>query len=311
MKERIALDLGNWKNKSDPQKESDFAAYLIENKVAPLDERITYYELRVDHQGHLISEEFGRVSELIQVNSELDNKELQATLNLEIWASRKDSQKGLSLWISPPSCVYTDSRFVIFEKNDDRIRCRAVCGKETKEECINIANKLSDKIYLDTEVLRSEIIEIKDEGIINNWIDSLEQVFGKSQVWDRIREGKDIEEKQITTKIASEIVNKYSRELRMVNNYYRQILLGAIIEHEAKSYGYQINPSGSCGISNITALGMGSDQSFTPFDSFFKGNWSTEKYFSCPRCQGKIPSGFGITVCPHCGARKDSYRTCD
>lgn len=29
-----------------------------------------------------------------------------------------------------------------------------------------------------------------------------------------------------------------------------------------------------------------------------------EEYFRCPKCQGKIESGKGITVCPHCGARK-------
>lgn len=32
--------------------------------------------------------------------------------------------------------------------------------------------------------------------------------------------------------------------------------------------------------------------------------------FDCPRCKGKIESGKGITVCPHCGARKEDYGNC-
>lgn len=36
-----------------------------------------------------------------------------------------------------------------------------------------------------------------------------------------------------------------------------------------------------------------------------------EAYFECPKCQGKIPKGKGITTCPHCGARKEDYGKCD
>ena len=36
------------------------------------------------------------------------------------------------------------------------------------------------------------------------------------------------------------------------------------------------------------------------------------EYFECPRCQGKIQSGKGITVCPHCGMKKeDAGNKCD
>lgn len=36
------------------------------------------------------------------------------------------------------------------------------------------------------------------------------------------------------------------------------------------------------------------------------------EYFECPRCHGKIPSGKGITVCPHCGLKKeDAAEKCD
>lgn len=34
--------------------------------------------------------------------------------------------------------------------------------------------------------------------------------------------------------------------------------------------------------------------------------------FNCPRCDGEIQSGKGITVCPHCGARKEEFQNkCD
>jgi hypothetical protein len=40
---------------------------------------------------------------------------------------------------------------------------------------------------------------------------------------------------------------------------------------------------------------------------------SEKKYFQCPGCKGNIESGKGITVCPHCGVRKEDYRanSCD
>lgn len=31
----------------------------------------------------------------------------------------------------------------------------------------------------------------------------------------------------------------------------------------------------------------------------------SEGYFDCPRCKGPIPSGRGITTCPHCGIKKE------
>lgn len=40
-------------------------------------------------------------------------------------------------------------------------------------------------------------------------------------------------------------------------------------------------------------------------------NGAEEAYFECPKCQGNIPKGQGITVCPHCGARKEDYKNCD
>lgn len=33
----------------------------------------------------------------------------------------------------------------------------------------------------------------------------------------------------------------------------------------------------------------------------------SEGSFDCPKCHGPIPSGRGITSCPHCGARKESF----
>lgn len=34
-------------------------------------------------------------------------------------------------------------------------------------------------------------------------------------------------------------------------------------------------------------------------------NGAEEESFECPGCHGKIPSGKGITVCPHCGLKKE------
>lgn len=34
----------------------------------------------------------------------------------------------------------------------------------------------------------------------------------------------------------------------------------------------------------------------------------SESFFDCPKCHGPIPSGRGITTCPHCKARKEDYQ---
>lgn len=307
MAERLALNIGNWKNKDQSQIESDFASYLIENKRAPLEEKITYYELAVDQEGKLVSNEFGRILDLIEIQTEQDKKEYEASEKLEHWAN--ETKDGQAIWISPPSKDYSESRFVIFEKKGKQIGCRALCGKESAEDCLKIASLIGGSKQNNVEEVRSNIFPFEAKG--GDWINYLEKIFGKSEVWDRIRKKDDLKEKVVTTKIASDIVEKYSRELNLImNNFHYQLMLGALIEEEAKKYGYYISPSGSCGISNIAALGMVGNIDNSPFDNFFKGNWSQERFFSCPKCGGKIPSGFGITTCPHCGAKKENYGSC-
>ena len=43
----------------------------------------------------------------------------------------------------------------------------------------------------------------------------------------------------------------------------------------------------------------------TAFQAFSQGSEIMEASFPCPRCQGAIPSGRGITTCPHCGLTKE------
>jgi rubrerythrin len=56
----------------------------------------------------------------------------------------------------------------------------------------------------------------------------------------------------------------------------------------------------------------GSCAKATAFSKFSENsqNISSESFFECPKCHGAIPSGHGITVCPHCGARKEDYGNC-
>lgn len=49
------------------------------------------------------------------------------------------------------------------------------------------------------------------------------------------------------------------------------------------------------------------------FSTMFEGSQNLgEAFFDCPKCHGPIPSGRGITTCPHCGARKEEFGSgCD
>lgn len=91
------------------------------------------------------------------------------------------------------------------------------------------------------------------------------------------------------------------------DNYALALLRGEIKEEETQGYKNKSHWAsmqapvlrGSCGFSGLN----GKAENLT---------WSGAEgeYFECPKCQGHIAKGKGITVCPHCGARKEDYGNC-
>lgn len=89
-----------------------------------------------------------------------------------------------------------------------------------------------------------------------------------------------------------------------LDNYCLALLRGEDKDIEKIAYWAAKRPvslRGSCGFSGALEENDASSSWFG----------AESKYFNCPRCKGKIESGKGIVVCPHCGAKKEEYKACN
>ena len=58
-------------------------------------------------------------------------------------------------------------------------------------------------------------------------------------------------------------------------------------------------------------VGLYDDGCRKPMSAFNLMYTDSLSFFDCPRCDRPIPYGRGITTCPHCGARKENYKSCE
>ncbi|MEK7525938.1 MAG: hypothetical protein AAB546_00465 [Patescibacteria group bacterium] len=87
------------------------------------------------------------------------------------------------------------------------------------------------------------------------------------------------------------------------------VSIGAYGEKYMLSQGWFVNKIACPGVFNLDILARRGLLSVA-VDGF--GNYrktDVEVYFDCPNCEGKIPSGRGITTCPYCNAKKDDYKS--
>lgn len=114
--------------------------------------------------------------------------------------------------------------------------------------------------------------------------------------------------KDIVESLESEDLPEAERSKIAHDNYALALFRGEIKEEETQGYknkNHWVSMEapvlrGSCGFSGKN----GKAENLT-------WDGQEEKYFECPKCNGHIPKGRGITVCPHCGARKEDYGKCD
>jgi hypothetical protein len=123
----------------------DLAAASIEQREAPLEERINTYSYVLNKNGGLCDQETGKKPTLRRA-TESDRLENHAFMLIEFWA-KEGFSKNLA-WFSPPDNKhgYTEARLVISErvKNEDGITiiCRAFCLPYSEDECINLAKEI-------------------------------------------------------------------------------------------------------------------------------------------------------------------------
>ncbi len=227
------------------------------------------------------------VEKIVLRGGEIYEAEYDALLKIQDWADKNDS--GIALWFSPPYLYgYSSLKIVASEilhtPNSNKVLFnRAVVLDVDDETSLKIANSFSDKLFTDPEELRGDPIFLDQN---TKWTRVLSRYTSQTR---QIDSSEDI---LIKKRTLSETNDIYSKTNRAKMNAYQ----GNYAELEAKRRGLIGTMPDSCQLSGRSA--------FNTFfgDSLFEGPMAS---FSCPRCEGSIPAGLGITTCPHCGLTKE------
>jgi hypothetical protein len=322
----LALNTRNWLPKEDESVEDaknrtihDLASAAIEQREAPLEERINTYSYILGEKMQLFEKETGN-RPVLRWAKESDQLENHAFLLMEHWA-KEGFSKNLA-WFSPPDEKhgYTETRLVVSERekdgNETIIVCRAFCLPHSEEECVSIAKEIAETsdhniVGINSgDTLRAFPVFFNPPKNLT-WYEYLEGKIIEPNIWKKVKDGGDYKSKDEALKLSEPIVDKYFDLIIAAKNAYDYVLAGAFMEREWVNSNIIFQANGSCGVSNQAAL-----ETFKRKRGIFNTVFdkaavpSNEKFFDCPKCNKAIPSGFGITVCPHCGARKEDYGKC-
>lgn len=262
------------------QESEELASQSMETK------RIPDPYLFLIRNGKLVSPSNGKnVEEAVTRNNFIEEAEFQALLKIQDWANNED--QGTVLWFSPPyaggyQCLKIVASEIKKLGGEKTLFNRALVLDVSSSHGLAIANLFHPEGIKHPEELRQTPIFIKKD---DDWRQTLR--FFTNQI-ELIDAGEDIKTKAETLKETGEI--------------YRSIEAAGIGESYASREAFRIaeerdligDRPDSCQTANTQSA----------FGVFFE-NSLTESSFPCPRCNGPIASGYGITTCPHCGLTKE------
>ncbi|MBU4210875.1 hypothetical protein KKC08_02955 [Patescibacteria group bacterium] len=291
----------------------DLTALMAENRAGVgLEERITPFEIRFGKDGMPNFE--------LRWKTKADFAENEALSGMRDLA--KEGWKHM-LWISPPSgeIGYKESRFVVAVVRsvgeEVVLECRGICGEQSTDECVKIARNLGLEVSRAEELRNRPIPFVVGKG---NWVDVLGRVIDMPEVWRTVKERGDVRDQASKRGLAEMVVGRMEARLAgmRTDDCYERLKVGAEMERMLQQLGgVRLQSRGSCGMSNTEALSrLSSGGSFDMVFAIGLGGGefsrSVDRTFDCPKCGGAIASGRGITVCPHCGTRKeDCGSVCD
>lgn len=240
-----------------------------------------YYHFIEDQDGDLFSPTATRkIKNVIYRNNYIGELEGRVFDQIDNWF--KASQKGVAVWISPQDSIfYPDAPKIIvseigFYQGRKTLINRAIILDMDSTKCLEMAQALAERSmnrpYLESvQAVRSTPLFLNPD----NWVEIMSEVIDQPVLWDKVRSGQDI---RIQTEALQQAQKVYKGEVIMD--------IGSL----------------SCPVN----FGLS-----TGFRTFFNNALILENTFPCPKCERGIPSGRGITTCPHCGARKEDYKKCD
>lgn len=292
----IAAYVASWIKQPEEQVVEEFASYCMETKRIP-----DPYFFIVTPQRKLFSPSKGELVEnSIETKSCVGKLEKQALEKIEKWAAEK--QEGTIVWISPPfPGRYPVSKIIVSELIEDRgtrfLFNRAVVLEISVDECLRLGTGLSreSQIFTGPDDLRSSPIVISPPPGLH-WTCLFEEFLNTPGVWKMIRDGDDVEIKANVVKTARKIISEEFGRRNRPSPFLKKILA-----QRAYETGILGNSPVSCPPAILP----------TAFRFFFERSYRiVEGFFTCPKCELPIPSGKGIVACPHCGAKKEDYKTC-
>lgn len=276
----------------------ELAGIYLENAVGEIEKRVNPYELCFDIDGN---PDFR-----CELDSEIGKAEYEGMKN--IWKLAKSGCKYI-FWISPSGgrSEYEDGRIVVGIVEDTervKINCRGIPLLNKPDEMWVMANKIiefggnSIEEIKQVEDLREQALGL-NFGIRNQeelW-NFCESVFGVEEVWNVIRQGKDICRKKEIESVVSETLSDIKVRFGTFTES-NSISAGALLENMMKYRGYLIEGGNHGGLnSDLTENSF--DKLFSESEISVKPEIRDGKKF-CP-CGTELKDG--ASVCPSCGLK--------
>ena len=293
----------HWIDKPKPQVVEELASYSLETKRIP----DPYYFLIRD-DGKLISPQTGKlVEDSVEKKSYLGQMEFRALQSIQEWSVGKS--KGIAFWFSPPNTERSKfTKLIVSEienyETERRLFNRNLLLEIDAQETMLLVQELTSKganpvVFKTPEELRSQPVFSDNSDL--NWLDFFDMRVNDKTIWEQIRSGEDILAKELAIKNSGSIYETIFGQ-DYPKGYDDEKVKRAV--EKAREMNVFGSLPGSCPPPLLltqeenTALGV-----------FFK---NSERSFPCPECHKPIPSGEGITKCPHCGITKEEYGSrCD
>jgi hypothetical protein len=280
MNERLALDIRLWRDKSEEAIANDLASAADEQRQGSLTERVNVFTLTVD--------DFAKLQTGLSWKTESDRQENEAYFKILDWSQRNVS--GFMLWISPSSAEYSESRFTVYQlsstKEGKTLHGWAICGEETEEECLKVAEQIRSK---PSDELRSNPFPFNPGNL--RWTSFLSEFFGSPEIWQAIDSGSVEREKERIKAVAQKIAKEKIGIIRQSRTLKEAVVVGAMIEKAMeKRAGIVFQDKGSCGLSNSAVL----EKINKPVQAYVQSNKRESKkgqyVKKCPFCHRKINS---------------------
>lgn len=301
----LNIDPGLWRNKPEGQIIDEIASIFAETKL-----QINYTEYCYSNDGVLIYEQTGLpIRGEMEDRSPLGKLEVAGFDLVEKWGwNNGEGGKGLIAWISAPHSLRSElAKIGLSEVVQTAIGLKMVNRfvrlKLSGKQCVELAKSLNQyslhkqEIPNSAEILRAAPVLLRTLNE-THWTFVFDEV-APNEYWGQIRRGEDLVMRETQLQQASGFHRRWDPEIRNTPESSRADL-GYRMQRDAKARELM----GDYGIDCPTHL-------LTAFQILSGDLPSIEGSFDCPSCHLPIPSGRGITTCPHCGARKESYQSCD